>query len=555
MNSQPESVTPEFDPPRGPLPRTDVPRTDWASQMLVAAGVILVGVAAGVFVWVEKGLAPSTAIAVGVLTLAAGGFVHLTAGLAARSRPSRRPRTATPAISDVRDEAAADAGPAVTMTEPIQEALAALASDPSPRSRANPATQVPQAAVELEPPADTDWTRELAARLQRADDPPAAAAPPPALSALRPVPQQPIPEPMAGPDRGPPPAAETEVQRVERLVKRLADTVNQRQAETQRYSSNAAPMDVPAAEVQLPLFADAGGDETGRQLTESINALRRSAEFMALGPVDQPVQAPADPAEGRRRTEILSALNAQRIDVFLEPILTLADQRPQHYEVSIALRAASGEPIDLAGVAADLSGTGLLPLIDQARIARAAQTARRLAERGKAGSVFTDLNGETLADDGFNDTFANPQGSVGAFPGQLVLTLRQAHVRTFTTADWQTLARLRAAGFAFALGDVTSLDMDFAGLVHGGFAFARLDAETFLIGLPAEGGTVPPADICRHLAGCGLALIVGSIVEDSQLARIFGFGVILGQGRLFGGARAVKAAAVSGTSATAVAAE
>ena len=170
--------------------------------------------------------------------------------------------------------------------------------------------------------------------------------------------------------------------------------------------------------------------------------------------------------------------------------------------------------------------------------------ARKLAERGKAGAVFADLSGETLHDGNFKDTFAEAQRPVGAFPGQLVLTLPQAHVMTFTTADWHTLDRLAEAGFGFALSDVTTLDMDFASLAAQGFTFARLDVESFLIGLPTATGIVPPADICRHLASCGLALIVGGIVEDHQLARIYGFGVLFGQGKLFGGPRAVKPQAI-----------
>ena len=335
-----------------------------------------------------------------------------------------------------------------------------------------------------------------------------------------------------------PTAAETEFERVERLVKRLADNVNQLEA---------AQSQAPAG---AQLMLDLSGDPAS-ELAASISALKRANPApLPAGSGPQLIAAPAMEGAGpdrlsdthavSQRAQILSALNAQRIDVFLEPILDLVAQRPQHYEVSIALLTANGTAINLAEAARDLSGTGLLPLIDSVRIARASQMARRLAERGKAGAVFTELNGETLNDGGFQDAFATPQRPVGAFPGQLVLTLPQSHVMTFTTADWHTLDRLAEAGFGFALSDVTTLDMDFANLAAQGFTFARLDAESFLIGLPMATATVPPADICRHLAACGLALIVGGIVEDHQLARIFGFGVLFGQGLLFGGPRAVK---------------
>ena len=52
---------------------------------------------------------------------------------------------------------------------------------------------------------------------------------------------------------------------------------------------------------------------------------------------------------------------------------------------------------------------------------------------------------------------------------------------------------------------------------------------------------MPAADICRHLADFGLTLIVGRIEDDWLLARILGFGVLLGKGTLFGGPKLVKA--------------
>ncbi len=256
-------------------------------------------------------------------------------------------------------------------------------------------------------------------------------------------------------------------------------------------------------------------------------------------PPRQPT-VPAAPPQSPERDEIIAALNAQRIDVFLEPILDIREQKPQHFEVSIALRTAAGASIDLAQAERQLGGTGLLPLIDQSRIVQAAQLADRLAGLGKTGSVLTGVNGETLADDGFKRSFADGQRTIGAFPGHLVLAMPQSAVAHFTEADWQTLTRLRSAGFAYAITDITTLDMDFSFLAARGFVMARLDAVAFLDGLPTEGGVIAPADICRHLATCGLALVVGHIADDQQLARIFGFGVLFGQGQVFGGPRAVN---------------
>jgi cyclic-di-GMP phosphodiesterase TipF (flagellum assembly factor) len=99
---------------------------------------------------------------------------------------------------------------------------------------------------------------------------------------------------------------------------------------------------------------------------------------------------------------------------------------------------------------------------------------------------------------------------------------------------------MAAIGLKFALRDVTDLDMDFERLKQHGFDFIKLDASVFLDGLPTPDGRIPAADICRHLSGVGLGLIVGGIVEERDLAKILGFGALLGQGALFGGPRSVE---------------
>lgn len=576
-------------------------------HVIVAGAIALVAAATAAFLGLELKLEPIVAAAAGFGVMAVAGLVHIAVARGSRlglvqPSPTRHGQSADRRLPaeharDLRSlhqsvplsPAPEPAAPATAApVEPSDLALTLLA-------RVAPAAPSPAPAPPepVRAPEPADWMRALAANapppLATAGELAAPVVPSAgSLSALdlhggrfdavlaraiaEVTPPPPVPAVVA---EITPPAArldapstvESDYERVDRLVRRLADQVNR---------LDAAPL-APALPGfdQLSLFPDE--DQASLQLAQSISALRRGAIDEAVthaaplaalqeppamppahdaapaGPAlapppapvwSRPVQARQDTAAETERAAILAAINAQRIDVFLEPILDLADQRPQHYEVSIGLRTVSGATINLAQAANDLSGTGLLPLIDQTRIARAVQMARRLAERGKVGSVFTGLNGETLDDGAFQDTFTGNL-NVGAFPGQMVLTLQQDHVRLFTAADWQTLARLRAAGFAFALCDVTSLDMDFAALASFGFTFARLDAETFLIGLPLGEATVPPPDICRHMAQCGLTLIVGGILDDSQLLRIFGFGVLFGQGQLFGGARPVKAAAAA----------
>jgi cyclic-di-GMP phosphodiesterase TipF (flagellum assembly factor) len=260
-------------------------------------------------------------------------------------------------------------------------------------------------------------------------------------------------------------------------------------------------------------------------------------------PQAQP-QTQSRPADTRARL-MADAISAGRIDVSLEPILGLQDQQTRHYEVSVRLRDAEGRPIEVASDGADLRGTGLLPLFDGVRITRTAVMARRLEERGKTGSVFSTFSGESVADEHFLGELAETLHQRSSLATQLVLSFTQSDVRAFSTPEWDSLADMRALGFRFAISHLTDLDMDFEALSEQGFAFVKLDASVFLSGLPAPSGHLPSNDVCRHLASHGLALVVEHIESDDQLARVFGFGVLLGQGQLFGGARPVRADVVN----------
>jgi cyclic-di-GMP phosphodiesterase TipF (flagellum assembly factor) len=281
-------------------------------------------------------------------------------------------------------------------------------------------------------------------------------------------------------------------------------------------------------------------------LESAARAMRKAPSWpsarSAAGPQRQAAEPPSREAQIARVAE---AINAERIEVMLEPIHALAEGRPRHYEVSMRLLTSDGATLEQRDYAHAAIGSGLMPRIDAARMLRAARVARRLSQRGRQGSVLTAMTGESLTGEEFLNAAALQPGTDGRIG--LVLSFTQSDVRTFTPVHAEALGSMAASGFAFALEDVTDLDMDFGGLKAMGFEFVKLDAEVFLEGLRAPTGRVPAADICRYLSEFGLTLIVGRIEDDWLLARILGFGVLFGKGTLFGGPRLVKAEVVADT--------
>jgi cyclic-di-GMP phosphodiesterase TipF (flagellum assembly factor) len=262
-------------------------------------------------------------------------------------------------------------------------------------------------------------------------------------------------------------------------------------------------------------------------------------------PEDQPTAAGAE-AEGSgpppldsQLARIAEAVAAERFEVLIEPIHVLAEGRPRHYEVTMRLRTVDGEQLEQVDYTRAAQASDLLSQIDAARMLRAARVARRLAERGRQGSVLSAMVSASITDSGFLEAAA--QQTVNDGRVRLVLSFTQSDARAFTPAHAEALGTMSAAGFGFALEDVTDLDMDFGRLKEMGFGFVKLDAQVFLDGMQAPGGSIPASDICRYLSEFGLTLIVGAIEDDWLLAKIMGFGVLLGKGTLFGGPRLIKA--------------
>ena len=256
-----------------------------------------------------------------------------------------------------------------------------------------------------------------------------------------------------------------------------------------------------------------------------------------LQPQSQPA---AVPAHNPRLTAITQAIHAGSMDVFLSPIVALNDHAVSHYEVSVRLRSQSGEHFEKPEKILELAGSDLVGLFDSARLTRSAALAERLNARGKTGSVLSSIAGVSMTDGGFLETFAHVFEERQSISGQLVLTLSQADIARLTPIAWEAIGDMHAFGFRFALEGITHLDTDFDTLARNGFAFIKLPAEAFIHGLPSQHGFKPAHEICGMLAKIGLTLVADNIDSDETRARVFGFGVLFGQGQLFGGARAMN---------------
>lgn len=329
---------------------------------------------------------------------------------------------------------------------------------------------------------------------------------------------------------------------IQGLIKKLADEVNA--------ASAAPPKDAEVAAVSeraISQSVDALKAAAGSMRTQDEEAQRRRATGDRVAAPSERTESGRPPEVNARLSSLAEALALDRIEVLLDPIVDFNAQRPRHFEIYVRLRDEQGRVLDTQGAREDLAGTGMLPRIDGARVAHASQLAIRFTGRGREGALFSTVSGEALGAHKFLQGVAHAYRERRSLAGVLIMTFTQADVRGFGSGELQALREFAGLGFRYCIAEVTDLDMDFEDLKERGFDFVKLDASVFLEGLPAGNEVfVPASDICKHLAGLDLSVIVGGMESEETAAKVFGFGVLFGQGTLFGSAKAVKRELLAG---------
>jgi cyclic-di-GMP phosphodiesterase TipF (flagellum assembly factor) len=304
-----------------------------------------------------------------------------------------------------------------------------------------------------------------------------------------------------------------------------------------------AALDGPAPRSTAPTTEDV--------IAKSVAALRTAGDAMqayeqrspaapAARPAPAaPARAPAAVQAARTPTqaaleEIADAIEYERVEVVVAPIVGLADQRLMHHDMTMRLLTASGGVLVPQGISSVARGTGLVPLLDALKVGRAVRVAQSLDSAGVAGAVFCRITGEGLMAKRVVRALAGEPGHLPAAATRVVLTFVQQEIRSFGHAHWSALADLADQGFRFSVSELVDLDLDIQTLRNVGFMFARSDASTILSGLALRGTVVPPKEINRYLGSAGFSAIADQIEGEPVLAAVRGCQVTMGQGDILG---------------------
>src|SRR5204862_2134897 len=176
-----------------------------------------------------------------------------------------------------------------------------------------------------------------------------------------------------------------------------------------------------------------------------------------------PVSTPG-PFDGKREQEVAAvireAITEDRIDLYLQPIVTLPQRKVRYYEALSRIRLAHGKIIDAKDFIGPARKAGLAPQVDQRLVLRCVQIVRRLAAKNRDVSLFLNIAPETLASGGLFPEILGYLDANRALAPSLVLEFSQAVFRALGPAEQINLAQLAERGFPISLDRVEDLRLD-----------------------------------------------------------------------------------------------
>jgi len=263
------------------------------------------------------------------------------------------------------------------------------------------------------------------------------------------------------------------------------------------------------------------------------------------------VVAPVAGPDPRLIEAVREAVEANRIDIYLQPIVTLPQRKVRFYEAVTRLRDGNDKVLTADQFIAAAESAGLIGRIDHALMLRCMQVLRRLLVRNKDVGVFCNIAAATL---GNPETFAECLDFLDAnraLAASFVIEFKQSAFRNFGPIEIEHVAALAQRGYRFSIDHVTDLRIEPRDLADRGVRFIKVPASLLLGQGDAAPAHIHPQDLSDLLGRYGIDLIAERIEGERAVVDLLDFDVRFGQGFLFSAPRPLRpdAAAANGQSA------
>lgn len=232
---------------------------------------------------------------------------------------------------------------------------------------------------------------------------------------------------------------------------------------------------------------------------------------------------------------VKDAIENDRIDLYLQPIVSLPQRKTRCFEAFSRLRRADGgilRPADYIDAAERANRIGV---IDNMILLRAVQSLRQLGTGSAHYRMFCNISPATIFDQDFFTRFTDYLDANEDLAHRLVFEFTYPAVEMMHERVKKNLKSVADRGFAFSVDHIRRFDLNWAALRESNFHFVKMPCSLLLA--ESAKGDIGPARIKAFkeaLAANQIDLIVEKVEYETQMPEVLSLGIDYGQGALFG---------------------
>jgi cyclic-di-GMP phosphodiesterase TipF (flagellum assembly factor) len=289
-----------------------------------------------------------------------------------------------------------------------------------------------------------------------------------------------------------------------------------------------------------------------RRMSDTMDARLKTPHPVVAPPAAEGPGAKVVPLRANQGETVLQtvrdALADNRVDLYLQPVVSLPQRRTVFYESFSRLRDASGRLMMPAEYLPAAEPEGLVSAIDNLLLFRCVQIVRRLAKQDRKVGIFCNISLHSLADEDFFPQFLEFLSQNKDLSGALIFELGQAAFEARGGVEARAMAKLADLGFRFSLDKVSNLDLDARDLSRSDVKFVKVAASVLTEQLTEVDGRLTlksakdldAGDFAGLARRHGVEIIAEKIETEKQVLEVLDLDVKFGQGHLFGEPRAIR---------------
>jgi len=317
--------------------------------------------------------------------------------------------------------------------------------------------------------------------------------------------------------------------------------------------SVAEPASAPPASTPTELILDKSAPEQDDSKSEY------RASYMGLSSTVQPggdaelVQFPSGKSQKNPPTVALNsnaqdilaitrdALERARVNLFLQPIVSLPTRKVEYYEAYSRIQDHDGNFIGPHQYLELAERAGLVGAIDNNLLFRCIQLLRRVRRHNRDYGFFCNVSPHTLRDEAFFGQFIEFLSENVELANDLIFEFSQIDVETHYNEFSDHLDRLAELGFSFSIDRVERLDLNFSEIAKRNFHYVKVEADNLISLANTDRGRDQMLYLQEDLIDSRVTMIVEKIETEPQLVELLDHNIRFGQGYLFGEPRESKA--------------